>query len=157
MAGVEPSDAPFLEPGSPRAERVVSIETAIISLVPSASSLDDVRAIVRADAADALNVYVGKAGGMERALRQLSIGAAFGLGGIIGSNGEMGLGAAAQIHVACAAPQLGPFPSDIVGHLYYDEDILATSLPIGGGVASLPTGAGLGVEPSPRLRADFTV
>ena len=81
-----------------------------------------------ASAADALNVYVGKAGGMEKAVRQMRTAAAFGIPSILGSNGEMGLGAAAQVHVACAVESLAPFPSDIIGHHYYDEDILETPL-----------------------------
>jgi L-alanine-DL-glutamate epimerase-like enolase superfamily enzyme len=121
----------------------------------SVFSLDDVVAVVRAGAADALNVYVGKAGGMERAVRQIRTAAAFGVPSILGSNGEMGLGAAAQVHVACAVESLAPFPSDIIGHHYYDEDILDTPLDIDGVVARLPDGPGLGVEPSAAIRARF--
>lgn len=119
-------------------------------------SLDDVAAIVRLDAADALNVYVGKASGMERAVRQMRTAAVFGIPSILGSNGEMGLGAAAQIHVACAVETLAPFPSDIIGHHYYDEDILESPLDIDGVVARLPSGPGLGVEPSAAIRGRFS-
>ena len=65
---------------------------------------------------------------MEKAVRQMRTAAAFGVPSILGSNGEMGLGAAAQVHVACAVESLAPFPSDIIGHHYYDEDILETPL-----------------------------
>jgi muconate cycloisomerase len=122
----------------------------------SVFSLDDVVATVRADAADALNVYVGKAGGMERAVRQIRTAAAFGIPSILGSNGEMGLGAAAQVHVACAVESLAPFPSDIIGHHYYDEDILETPLEIDGIVARLPEGPGLGVRPSASISRRFS-
>jgi muconate cycloisomerase len=121
----------------------------------SVFSLDDVAAVVRARAADALNVYVGKAGGMERAARQMRIAAAFGIPSILGSNGEMGLGAAAQVHVACAVESLAPFPSDIIGHHYYDEDTLERPLDIDGVVARLPDGPGLGVEPAAAIRSRF--
>jgi L-alanine-DL-glutamate epimerase-like enolase superfamily enzyme len=122
----------------------------------SVFSLDDVVAIVRASAADALNVYVGKAGGMEKAVRQMRTAAAFGIPSIVGSNGEMGLGAAAQVHVACAVESLAPFPSDIIGHHYYDEDILETPLGIDGVVARLPDGPGLGVRPSAAVSRRFS-
>jgi L-alanine-DL-glutamate epimerase-like enolase superfamily enzyme len=118
-------------------------------------SLDDVVAIVGAGAADALNVYVGKASGMERAVREIRTAAAFGVPSILGSNGEMGLGAAAQIHVACAVESLAPFPSDIIGHHYYEEDILDAPLDIDGTVARLPAGPGLGVQPNATIRARF--
>ena len=118
-------------------------------------SLDDVAAIIRLDAADALNVYVGKAAGMERAVREMRTAAVFGIPSILGSNGEMGLGAAAQIHVACAVETLAPFPSDIIGHHYYDEDILDVPLDIDGIVARLPSGPGLGVEPNAAIKGRF--
>jgi muconate cycloisomerase len=118
-------------------------------------SLDDVAAIVRGDAADALNVYVGKSSGMERAVRAMRTAAVFGIPSILGSNGEMGVGAAAQVHVACAVETLAPFPSDIIGQHYYDEDILDTPLDIDGVVARLPDGPGLGVEPSAAIRGRF--
>jgi muconate cycloisomerase len=121
----------------------------------SVYSLDDVAAIVRGEAADALNVYVGKSSGIERAVRAMRTAAVFGIPSILGSNGEMGLGAAAQIHAACAVEELAPFPSDIIGHHYYDEDILETPLDIDGIRARLPDGPGLGVEPNATIRARF--
>jgi L-alanine-DL-glutamate epimerase-like enolase superfamily enzyme len=121
----------------------------------SVYSLDDVAAIVREQAADTLNVYVGKSGGMERAVRAIRTASTFGIPGILGSNGEMGVGAAAQIHVACAVETLAPFPSDIIGHHYYDEDILDTPLDIDGIRARLPEGPGLGVVPAQSIRSRF--
>ncbi len=115
----------------------------------------DVRRLVEAGATDLVNVYVGKAGGMEAAVHELDLAASLGIGGIVGSNGEMGLGAAAQIHVACAAASLAALPSDIIGHLYYDEDILRSPVPIDGRRASLPGGPGLGVEPSAAMTRRF--
>jgi L-alanine-DL-glutamate epimerase-like enolase superfamily enzyme len=118
-------------------------------------SVDDVANIIRLRAADALNVYVGKSGGLELAVREMDIATAFGLDAIIGSNGEFGVGAAAQIHVACAVQRIGPFPSDIIGHHYYDVDILKEPAPIDGRVARLPDGPGLGVEPGAEVIARF--
>lgn len=75
----------------------------------------------------------------------------FGIDALIGSNGEMGLGAAAQIHVAAACRELSPIPSDIIGHLYYDEETLVEPVPIDGLTAALPAGPGLGVRLLPEL------
>lgn len=113
----------------------------------SVYSLDDVAAVIRTGASDVVSVYIGKSGGLERAVRAIETAAVFGLDALIGSNGEMGIGAAAQIHVACAVERLSPFPSDIIGHHYYDEDVLVVPVPIDGNVARLPDGPGLGVEP----------
>jgi L-alanine-DL-glutamate epimerase-like enolase superfamily enzyme len=112
--------------------------------------LDDLVRVIRADAADAVSVYVGKSGGLERAVRMADTCAAFGLDVVIGSNAEFGLGAAAQAHVAAACERLGSIPSDIIGHHFYVEDVLAEPLRIVDGWAHVPTGPGLGV----RLRDD---
>ena len=121
----------------------------------SVYSLDDVAAIVSIGAADALNIYVGMSGGMALAAQAIRTAAVFGIPSIVGSNGEMGVGAAAQLHVACAVESLGPFPSDIIGHHYYEEDILEQPLDIDGSVARLPDGPGLGVRPAAHLRERF--
>jgi L-alanine-DL-glutamate epimerase-like enolase superfamily enzyme len=118
-------------------------------------SLADVRRVIAAEAADVVSVYVGKSGALERALLAVETLALFGIESLIGSNGEMGLGAAAQIHVACAASRLSPFPSDIIGHHYYDEDVLVEPVAIDGLHAHLPDGPGLGVAPRPDVAARF--
>ncbi len=74
------------------------------------------------------------------------VAAAFGLATLVGSNGELGLGAAAQLHVACAIPRLAEgLPSDIIGAHYYDDDILATPLDSDGRRVRLGDRPGLGV------------
>ena len=76
---------------------------------------------------------------------------------VIGANGEMGIGAAAQLHVACSCEHLSEIPHGIIGHHFYEEDIsLAVPLEIDGVLARLPDGPGLGVEPSDEVRRSFT-
>jgi L-alanine-DL-glutamate epimerase-like enolase superfamily enzyme len=112
----------------------------------SVFTVDDLVATIRADAADVISLYVGKSGGPDRAVRMAHIAEAFGLEVLLGSNGEQGVGAAAQLHVACAAPGLSAsFPSDIIGAFYYSEDVLQDPLPSDGRSAWLPDGPGLGV------------
>jgi L-alanine-DL-glutamate epimerase-like enolase superfamily enzyme len=115
-------------------------------------TLADLERALRAEACDAISVYVGKSGGLDRAVELIQTAAEHAVGAILGSNGELGLGAAAQIHVACAAESLGPFPSDIIGHHYYEEDILVNPVPIDGVLARLPEGPGLGVTLDPGIR-----
>lgn len=121
----------------------------------SVFSLGDLARVIRSDAADAVSVYVGKVGALEDAVFALKMLALFGIDGLIGSNGEMGLGAAAQVHVACAAAQLSEIPSDIIGHHYYDRDTLAQPINIDGVFAHLPDGPGLGVQPMPEIERQF--
>ncbi len=123
----------------------------------SVYSADDVSAIAREQAADIVSVYVGKSSGLERAVETARLAVELGLDVVIGSNGEMGVGAAAQIHVACACERLGALPCGIIGHHFYEEDVtLTTPVPIDGVVATLPDGPGLGVELSAEVRRRFS-
>lgn len=116
---------------------------------------DLVRAI-RADAADVVSIYVGKSGGPGCAVAMGGLAAAFGLDTLIGSNGEFGIGAAAQLHVACALPDLATWvPSDIIGAYYYAEDVLAEPLDSDGRVVRLGDAPGLGVVPRDDLVKEF--
>jgi L-alanine-DL-glutamate epimerase-like enolase superfamily enzyme len=106
----------------------------------------DVERLSRAGAADVASVYVGKSSGLERGVAAAALAAKHGLGVVIGSNGEMGLGAAAQIHLACACEHLGAIAHGVIGqHFYEEEPALAQTIDIDGVTARLPEGPGLGV------------
>jgi L-alanine-DL-glutamate epimerase-like enolase superfamily enzyme len=117
----------------------------------------DVLRVAQAEAADVISIYVGKSGGLERAVRAASTAALNGLEVVIGANGEMGIGAAAQTHVACACERLGSIPCGITGqHFYEDEPTLEVPVDIDGRRARLPAGPGLGVEPVEHVRRRFS-
>ncbi len=117
---------------------------------------DDLVRVIRADAADVISIYVGKSGGPARAVAMGRIAEAFGIDTLLGSNGELGIGAAAQLHVACALPALSTsLPSDIIGAHYYAEDILATPLDSDGVRVRLGGEPGLGVLPRDDLIRKF--
>ncbi|RIQ17865.1 mandelate racemase/muconate lactonizing enzyme family protein [Jiangella rhizosphaerae] len=102
--------------------------------------------VLRADAADVVSLYIGKSGGPGRAVEMGRVAGALGSEVVIGSNGELGVGAAAQIQVACALDSLAEdFPHDIIGRHYYVDDVLSTPAMIADGVARLPDGPGLGI------------
>ncbi|KAB8194194.1 mandelate racemase [Nonomuraea phyllanthi] len=116
----------------------------------------DLTALVRAEAADCVSLYVGKSGGPGRAVAMGQLAAAFGIDTLLGSNGELGIGAAAQLHVACALPALSvEFPSDIIGAHYYAEDILDEPLDSDGRRVKLGDSPGLGVRPRADLMREF--
>ena len=122
----------------------------------SVFTLDNLVAVLRAEAADVISIYVGKSGGPSRAVEMGRIADAFGLDSVIGSNGESGVGAAAQLQVACAMPGLSMrFPSDIIGEYYYTAGIIETPLNSNGRVVHLPDAPGLGVVLKPELDAKF--
>jgi L-alanine-DL-glutamate epimerase-like enolase superfamily enzyme len=123
----------------------------------SVYSAADVERVVRAGAADVVSIYVGKSSGLERAVAAAGLAHRLGAGVVIGSNGEMGLGAAAQLHVACACEHLGELPCGIIGHHFYENDwTLAEPLVIERSVARLPDGPGLGVRMSDEVREGFS-
>lgn len=116
----------------------------------------DLRRVIEAGAADVVSVYVGKAGGPARAVSLGNVAHAFGLECLIGSNGELGIGAAAQLQVAAAIHGLTTaLPSDIIGAHYYAEDVLAEPLPGDGAHVRLPSGPGLGVTLRGDIEARF--
>jgi L-alanine-DL-glutamate epimerase-like enolase superfamily enzyme len=160
LAGLQPYAPDFLEQPVPSDDLEGMHElrgrgTPILA-DESIFTFSDLERALRLEACDAVSVYVGKAGGLDRAVEMIRLAGDNGVGAILGSNGELGLGAAAQIHVACAAPALGPFPSDIIGHHYYEEDILVEPAPIDGIVARLPDGPGLGVTLDPAIERRFS-
>lgn len=117
----------------------------------------DVLRVGRAGAADVVSLYVGKSSALERAVESAGLAAELGMEVVIGANGEMGIGAAAQLHVACACERISAIPHGIIGHHFYEDDAsLATPLAIDGLVARLPDGPGLGVEPSDEIRRTFS-
>jgi len=119
--------------------------------------VEDVRRVAELEAADVVSIYVGKSSGLERAVESSRLAAALGLGVVIGANGEMGLGAAAQLHVACACEHLGAIPCGITGHHFYEDDpTLAEPIDVNGLRARLPEGPGLGVDVREEVRKTFS-
>lgn len=123
----------------------------------SVYSLQDAMAIVRAGAADILSVYVGKGGGIGPARKMAAVAEAAGLVCTIGSNLELGVAAAAMIHLGMATPAVAAeeFPCDILTPFFYETDLLRDALPIEAGKARPHEKPGLGVELDDKAVARF--
>ncbi len=108
----------------------------------------DAVALARAGAADVLSIYVGKSAGISRARAIAGIAEASGLACTVGSNLEMGVGSAAMLHLALSTPGITAeeYPCDIIGPLFYTDDLLQEPLRIEVGRAWAPDGAGLGIR-----------
>jgi L-alanine-DL-glutamate epimerase-like enolase superfamily enzyme len=106
---------------------------------------DDAYRVIRAGAADILNVYVSEAGGLRNAMRIFEMAQTAGLQCTIGSMPELGIGTAAAVHLAAAAPMLLD-PSDVCGVLYNAESLVNETFDIADGVIRPPTVPGLGVS-----------
>jgi muconate cycloisomerase len=114
---------------------------------------DDAARVIRAGAADILNVYVSEAGGLRNAARIFALAEHAGVACTIGSMPELGIGTAAEMHLAAAMPELLG-PADVCGVLYNKESQITEKLPIENGRAGAPDRPGLGVTlDRDRMRA----
>jgi L-alanine-DL-glutamate epimerase-like enolase superfamily enzyme len=114
---------------------------------------DDAARVIRAGAADIINVYVSEAGGLRNAARIFAMAESAGIACTIGSMPELGIGTAAEMHLAVAMTELLG-PADVCGVLYNKETLIEEMLPIQNGHAGAPDRPGLGVTlDRPRLRA----
>jgi L-alanine-DL-glutamate epimerase-like enolase superfamily enzyme len=111
-------------------------------------TLADAKMLARAEAADVFSVYVGKAGGIAPAFEIAKFADTVGIKCTIGSNLELGVGSAAMIHLALCAPAMDPetYPCDIIGPLFYQDEVLREPLAIAPGSARVPDRPGLSVE-----------
>lgn len=115
----------------------------------SLHSLQDAFELARRGAADILNIKLLKPGGLYRSKQVAAVAEASGLACLVGSMPELGLGTAAGAHFAASAAVVR-YPSELIGPLMFDGDILAGN-PFGElqrvpGALTVPDGPGLGVE-----------
>jgi muconate cycloisomerase len=123
----------------------------------SAWTAEDVLEIVRLNAAQMLSVYYTKPGGLARAKRLLAVAGAAALPCDINGSAEMGIGVAADLHLAVSSPEIvlpGTIPvtstaetivTKIAGHKYLD-DLIKTPFRFDRGFLYVPDGPGLGIE-----------
>lgn len=106
--------------------------------------IDALKAI-KANAGDIFNVYVSESGGLYRSMQIANLCDLEGIGFCIGSMPEFGIGTAAELHLGIAAPNID-HPSDVIGNLYFDDDIIVETLPVKDGYAYIVDRPGLGVS-----------
>ncbi len=111
-------------------------------------TIQDARALAQLGAADVFSIYVGKAGGIGPARQIADFAASAGIKCTVGSNLELGVGSAAMTHLALATRGITAeeYPCDIIGPLFYEDDIVREPLPIRPGEARANQKPGLGVE-----------
>lgn len=119
-------------------------------------STEDALRVVKARAADTINVYVSEAGGLQGARSIADLAETAGLSYWIGSMPELGLGSAAIAHLAATLPGL-TLASDACGFIYHAADILAEPLELADGRLHVPTAPGLGVEVDPAAVEHFRI
>lgn len=117
----------------------------------------DALEVVQEQAADAISIYLAKAGGIARARQVATIAAAAGLPCDVNGSIESGIGNAANVHFALATPAVvlasvipvsapAGFQPFQVGGAYYADDIIREPFKASGGALLPLEGPGLGVE-----------
>jgi muconate cycloisomerase len=114
----------------------------------SVYTLADAKMLARAEAVDVFSIYIGKAGGIGPAREIADYAESVGIKCTIGSNLELGVGSAAMVHLALSTPGIDAdtYPCDIIGPMFYEDDVLVEPLSISGGFARPHERPGLGVE-----------
>jgi L-alanine-DL-glutamate epimerase-like enolase superfamily enzyme len=122
-------------------------------------TLADARALVRAKACDVFSIYIGKAGGIGPAKTIANFALNEDVACTIGSNLELGIGSAAMLHLASAHCGIMPdlYPCDIIGPLFYEDDILREPLSLDAGRATVHDRPGLGVDLDDEKIAEYRV
>jgi L-alanine-DL-glutamate epimerase-like enolase superfamily enzyme len=88
-------------------------------------------------------------GGILQTLDILAIARAHAIPCLLGSTFELGIASAHMLHLGAAFAEIRecPVPSDILGPLYVERDIITEPLVLRDGRVQVPSGPGLGVEP----------
>lgn len=100
--------------------------------------------LIKKEAADVFSVYISESGGLLAAQKAFAIAEAAGMPALIGSQCEMGIGTAAQMHLAVAMPNLA-YSSDLGGPLRYPYHLVNEQFQYEDGTLRPFEGPGLGV------------
>lgn len=108
--------------------------------------------VITKKAADLISIYPGKNGGILKSQKICKMAEEAGIGCHLGSNLEWDIGTAAMCHLAAACPnvQVGKFPVDILGPLYYALHPQQKPIRFENGCVITPSGPGLGIEIVPE-------
>lgn len=111
----------------------------------SVSSLHDVNRIIKENAADSVNIKVGKVGGLSIAKKIANSLEVAGLTATAGSNLEVGIGSAASVHFVISSKNVN-LPNDLLlGGPLHEYDIIKDELKMVNGKVVCPEKPGLGI------------
>jgi muconate cycloisomerase len=129
---------------------------------------EDASEIVRRRSADAISIYYTKSGGLYRSIEIGVIAAAAGLPVNVNGSLELGVGNAANLHLAAAlggevlpaviaVTHLEGRGQTRVGGVFYTDDVISEPFLYRDGCLTVPGGPGLGVELDPKKLARYRV
>ncbi len=128
----------------------------------------DILEIVAHGAADRISVYTTKPGGLAPAKKVAAVAEAAGLRCNVNGSAELGVGNAANLHLAAATPSMvdaavipvttlkGREQTDVAG-VFYGDDIIKEAFDYRDGRLRVPTAPGLGVELDPEKVAAYRI
>ncbi|MEZ6128172.1 MAG: enolase C-terminal domain-like protein [Planctomycetaceae bacterium] len=121
-----------------------------IRILADESCFDEIQLqeLIQQQCCDAVTLYPGKQGGIQKAVRMSAFAEQHGIPCTIGSNLEWDVGAAAMMHfvVASANVQIETIPGDCLGPSYHEFSIAHQPLKIEGAFTTLSDRPGLGIE-----------
>ena len=138
-----------------------SVDT-LIEADEAAYSVHDVMNIIRRNAADVINIKIGKAGGLYAAKKIAALAEAAGLKLVLGTAWGLGPEVAAKLHLA--ASTVGVTDAVEFTEIWLHDNPLASpgkealGLPLDtDGCLAVPDGPGLGIELDPARVDEFTI
>jgi muconate cycloisomerase len=117
-----------------------SIPIALHVHTPYGQRIEELIQAIKIEAVD----YFNLSGGLADFTRMAGVADAAGIPVWHGSEVDLGILDAASLH-ACAAARNCTLPSDIIGTLVREDDLIVETLEFGDGFARVPRGPGLGV------------
>lgn len=158
------------QPGEGLREMAAIREAVEVTVIADESAWqpEDVVAIARERSADAISIYLAKAGGLARARRVAAVADAHGLPCDVNGSLEGGIGNAANVHFATATPAItlpsvipvtapaGASPVAAAGR-YFADDLVTRPFGFEDGLLLAPEAPGLGVELDEEKLAAFRV
>jgi muconate cycloisomerase len=144
-------------PGADALARVARRVNVPVMADESAWTVIDILELYRLEAAECFSCYVTKPGGFYRARQQAELAAELGMSCDIGGSIELGIGTAANLHLAaalpnavipsvCAATRLEGRDEPAVAGVYYVDDVIVDPLQLRDGRLVVPDGPGLGID-----------
>lgn len=117
----------------------------------SVFNLQDAFRVISHQAADIINIKVGKVGGLRPSKKIAALAESANIPCTIGSNLELGIGTSASLHFGLSTPNI-LYPCDLaIGPFLHQEEIIDPSFELVDGGIELMEGPGLGVQ----LRKDI--
>ncbi len=138
---VEQPVAPNDLDGLVKVRRSVSV---LVAADEAVTNLELVRRVIEAEAADVLVIKPMVCGGLRTARQIIALANDTGLGTIVTSSLETGVGVAATLHLAATLPDESPACGLATLDLL-EDDLIVEALDIVGGRMRLPEGPGIGV------------